>query len=318
MFNNILVTGASGFIGRWVVKEFLKKGISIIGIDNFSNSTKNNIQEFLDNPNFTFMKADVRKLNELIPIFSNNSFDAIIHLAAQINVQESLDYPNLSYDNNVKGTYNLLELARTNNKPRFVIIGTCMVYDVANANKPISEIHPVKPRSPYAGSKLAAEYLAESYYYSYNLPVVILRPFNTYGPYQKINMEGGVVSIFVKRSLEGKDLLIFGTGEQTRDFLYVEDCANFVVKASLNEKSIGHVLNAGTGVDITIKDLATKISNGKIPIRHIKHHHPQSEIMKLVCDPKKAQELLNWKPHYSLDHGISNLRKWLKGEKSVN
>ncbi|GAG71528.1 unnamed protein product, partial [marine sediment metagenome] len=158
-------------------------------------------------------------------LFSKYQFDSCIHLAAQINVQESIDFPEKSFKNNIVGTFYLLE-AGVQYNTKIILIGTCMVYDLADGSKPISETHTVKPVSPYAGSKLAAEELALSYYYGLGLPVVVLRPFNTYGPFQKTDMEGGVVPIFVKRKLNNQKLLIFGDGTQTRDLLYVEDFPN--------------------------------------------------------------------------------------------
>ena len=168
-----------------------------------------------------------------------------------------------------------------------------MVYDIVDSNQAISEDHRIKPASPYAGSKLAAEELALSYYYGFNLPVVVLRPFNTYGPFQKTNMNGGVISIFVNQKINNQKLKIFGDGIQTRDFLYVEDCAEFIVKASESEECIGEIINAGTGEDISIRNLALLIVQDENLIKYEEHHHPQSEIMKLICDNSKVKKLLN-------------------------
>jgi nucleoside-diphosphate-sugar epimerase len=186
-----------------------------------------------------------------------------------------------------------------------------MVYDLTSS-KAINEEHPLNPKSPYAGSKLAAENLASSYYHAYGLPVVITRPFNTYGPYQKSDMEGGVVSIFVKSLLQGETLKIFGDGTQTRDLLYVEDCADFIVKASFNEKAVGAVINGGYGHDIEIKDLALLICKDSERFVHVKHHHPQSEISKLLCDYTKAKKMLGWVPKTSLEEGIEKTKLWIR------
>ena len=196
-------------------------------------------------------------------------------------------------------------------KTKVVLLGTCMVYDLSRGGA-ITEEHKIKPASPYAGSKVAAEALAESYYHGLKLPVVIVRPFNTYGPFQKANMEGGVVSIFVKRNLQGETLNIFGDGTQTRDLLYVEDCADFIVKAAFSENAVGEVINAGCGKDIFINDLAVLIAKDKNKIKHVPHHHPQSEIPKLLCDYSKAKKLLGWEPKVSLEEGIKRLEDWMK------
>ena len=303
-----LVTGGAGFIGRWVVRELLSKRHMVVTLDNLSNSSIKNIRGFLENPNFTFIKGDILNRKKLGAVFKRG-IDTCIHLAAQINVQESIDHPERAFANNVVGTYNVLEECRKRDM-KLVLVGTCMVYDAA-ISKPINEDHPLKPASPYASSKLAAEELAISYFHSYGLPVVITRPFNCYGPYQKGNLEGGVVSIFIKRNLERKPLLVFGDGKQTRDLLYVEDCADFIVKATNNKATVGEVINAGSGKDISINDLALMICNDKSKIKHVPHPHPRSEIRKLVCDYSKAKKILGWKPKTSLKEGIKRTTQWL-------
>jgi len=308
----ILVTGGAGFIGRWVAKKLIQNGKEVVIIDNLSNSIEENLKEFRNHPKFKeFVIQDVRNKNFIDDLFSRYKFNICFHLAAQINIQESLDYPERSVENNVIGAYNILEAARKFNT-KVILVGTCMVYDLADANIAISEEHNTKPTSPYAGSKLAAEELALSYYYGYNLPIVILRPFNTYGPFQKANMEGGVVSIFIKRKIKNEKLLIFGDGTQTRDFLYVEDCAEFIVKAAECEKCLGEIINAGTSRDISIIDLAKLIVGDEDRIKYIKHHHPQSEIMRLICNNSKAKKLLNWEPKTSLEEGILILEEWIR------
>lgn len=305
----ILVTGGAGFIGRWVVKKLLDHH-KVVALDNLSNGSLKNISEFHGKPNFRFMKADILDKKLLNSTFKE--VDLCIHLAAQISVQESLEYPERAFENNIVGTYNVLEACRRNDV-KIVLVGTCLIYDLT-LSKPINEKHPIKPRSPYAGSKVAAEEMAISYHHSYNLPVVITRPFNTYGPYQKSNMEGGVVSIFIRRYLESENLLVYGDGTQTRDLLYVEDCGDFIVKAAFCEDAIGEVINGGTGRDISINDLALMICRDETRIKHVPHHHPRSEIRKLVCDYSKAEKLLGWKPETPLEEGIKRTMKWMRNE----
>lgn len=313
-----LLTGGAGFIGRWVVKKLLENNYEVVIIDNLSNGKKEYIDEFIDSPNLKeLIIEDIINLKVIKNLFNKYRFKTCIHLAAQINVQESLENPNKSFESNIIGTYNILEAAREH-ITKLVLVGTCMVYDLANLGKPISEEHKVKPISPYAGSKLAAEVLALSYYYGFNLPVIILRPFNTYGPFQKTNMDGGVVSIFVKRKIKNEKLMIYGDGTQTRDFLYVEDCAEFIIRASECDKCIGQIINAGSGKDTSIKELAKLVLDDENNIEYVKHHHPQSEIMKLVCDNSKAKRLLNWEPKTSLKEGISKLETWIKEKEGIN
>ena len=254
------------------------------------------------------MKADILGFSSVNDVF--REIDICVHLAAQVSVQESLDHPERAFKNNVVGTYNVLEACRKNDV-KIVLVGTCLIYDQAS-DKPMSEGHPVKPASPYAASKLAAEELAISYHHGYGLPVVITRPFNTYGPYQKSNTEGGVVSIFIKKYLEGGDILVYGDGEQTRDLLYVEDCSDFIVKATFSETAVGEVINAGTGREVSIKDLALMICKDKARIKHVPHPHPQSEVRRLVCDYSKVKKMLGWKPETSLEDGIMKTIDWMK------
>jgi len=146
--------------------------------------------------------------------------------------------------------------------------------------------------------------------------VTFLRPFNTYGPFQKTGMAGGVVSIFTKRDLQGDPLKIFGDGTQTRDLLYATDAARFIVDATFSDEAIGEVINAGTGDDISINDLAELIASDGTDIEHVEHHHPQSEVQKLQADPRKARELLGWEPQVSLEAGVAELRDWLATSQS--
>lgn len=309
MSETIVVTGAAGFIGRWVVRELLDRGYAVEGIDDLSNGSRRNVQEFEQNDRFELTVGDVCDANTVQALFTAET-KACIHLAAEIDVQESLDDPQSHFDANVVGTQNVLEACRRTDTP-LGLVGTCMVYDMADSESGIDESHPVKPASPYAGSKLAAENLAEGYYRGYDLPVTILRPFNTYGPYQKTGMAGGVVSIFTNRDIKGEPLEIFGDGTQTRDLLYATDCARFIVEATFNDDATGEVLNAGTGEDVSINELAELIASEGTEITHVEHHHPQSEVQKLRCDPSKAEEVLGWKPTVSLEEGIERLRTWL-------
>ena len=332
---NILVTGGAGFIGRWLVKSLLEDGNKVLAFDNLSNGSLYNIEEFKGNNNFRFIEGDIQDEDSLDKVFEEN-FDIVYHLAASINVQESIDNPRKIFYNDTVGTFNILERAKnqmfganskmsgdewiieegTETHPcKVVFMSTCMVFDKCDKVTGIDENHPTKPVSPYGASKIGAENLVISYYLSYKLPTVVIRPFNTYGPHQKTGGEGGVVAIFINKALANEDIKIYGTGEQTRDLLYVKDCARFIKMSGLSDNVNGEIVNAGTGRDVSINKLASIISEDRIKINHVKHLHPQAEIMKLLCNYNKAKELLSWEPSYTLEEGIKETEQWIINKK---
>jgi dTDP-glucose 4,6-dehydratase len=307
----VLVTGGAGFIGRGVVSRLIDQGIDAVVLDNLSNSNEENLEALTDSSRFKhFVSGDIKD-KHLLSVLFEEKFDICFHLAASIIVQDSIDNPAETFENDVIGTFNILEHCRKTNT-KMVFVSTCMVYDAASADKAINEMYPTKPASPYAGAKLAGESMVESYYHAYGLPTVIVRPFNTYGPWQKSTGEGGVVSIFIERELKGQNLDIYGDGTQTRDLLYVDDCADFIVRAGLSDKANGHILCAGYGQDVTVNELASLVCKDSSRIRHVPHIHPQSEIMKLQCDYSKAKDMLGWTPSTALLDGIRRTTEWIK------
>ncbi len=309
---NILLTGGAGFIGRWVAKRLLADGHQLWILDDLSNGRKENLDEFDDHPGLIrFIEGDIKDEKLLVALFEAHTFDICYHLGASINVQDSIDDPRTTFNNDTVGTFYVMEQCRKH-KVKVVFMSTCMVYDRCTDASGITELHPIKPASPYAGAKIAAENMVLSYYYAYGLPTVVIRPFNTYGPFQKTGGEGGVVAIFIRNKLSGMDLNIYGEGTQTRDLLYVEDCARFVVEAGYCSQVDGHIVNAGLGRDISVNDLALMIVQDPGRIHHVPHIHPQSEIQKLLCNSSKAKQLLGWEPQVSLEEGIRRTEEWIQ------
>jgi nucleoside-diphosphate-sugar epimerase len=305
----VLVTGAAGFIGRWVVADLLERGHMVLPVDNLVAGDRENLAEFAGRPGLLPLEiGDIRDATACRRWAGE--VDAIAHLAASISVQDSIDDPATTFENDVVGTFNLLEAARRVTT-RLLFMSTCMVYDRATSPAGIDEEHPTKPASPYAASKLAGEALTLSYHHAYGLPTTVVRPFNTYGPFQRSVGEGGVVAIFTRLSLGGGTLRIYGDGTQTRDLLYVTDCARFVVDALLAEAAVGRILNAGTGVDVSVNDLAAAIEPDPRRILHVEHIHPQSEIPVLRCDPRLAAGVLGWTPTVGLADGLTRVRRWM-------
>jgi nucleoside-diphosphate-sugar epimerase len=305
----ILVTGAAGFIGRWAVGELLARGHTVLPVDNLVASDVTNLDEFAGQPGLLpFEEGDVRDAAACRRWASN--VDAVAHLAASISVQDSIDDPSTTFDNDVVGTFNVLEGARASGA-RVLFMSTCMVYDRATTPEGISESHPTKPASPYAAAKISGEALTLSYWHAYGLPTTVVRPFNTYGPFQRSVGEGGVVAIFTRLSLRGETLRIYGDGSQTRDLLYATDCARFVADALLSDAATGRILNAGTGSDVSVNDLAAAIEPDPARIVHVEHIHPQSEIAVLRADARQAERVLGWRPEVPLDEGLGRVRTWM-------
>ena len=310
----VLVTGGAGFIGRWVVQRLLEEPEvqSVVVVDDLSSGSLENIEDLVSAPAMEMpILGDFGSGQALDSAFMHAP-ELCLHLAAKINVQRSIDDPWQTFSNDVVSTMRLLLRCRES-RTRLVFVSSCMVYDLSA--DPISETAPTCCRSPYAGAKLAAEKMIEGFCHAYGLPCLILRPFNTYGPFQRCDGEGGVVSVFLERMLSGSPLLVYGDGTQTRDLLYVEDCAEFIVQAGLHGPGDGRVINAGLGADIRIKDLAEMISGGTAPIRFVDHIHPRSEIARLCSDWSLAEKLLGWRPRVTLEQGLEKTRRWLEDHK---
>ncbi len=247
----ILITGGLGKIGSYLC-EALSRKFEIIILDNFSNISK-------VIPYIHTIKGDIRDFKIVNDI--TNDVDIIIHTAAQTSVNRSIENPIYDIDNNINGTLNLLEASRKSDIERFIYISSAAVYGIP-IYLPIDENHPTNPISPYGLSKLTAERYSILYNKLYELPVTVVRPFNIFGPFLNENDSySGVITKFINRIKNNQNPIIFGDGNQTRDFIYINDIINAISKIIDNDKTIGEIYNIGTGNPIKIIDLAKIIMN---------------------------------------------------------
>ena len=300
-----LVTGGAGFIGRHVVAELLERGVAVRVLDDLSRARPGSLEAFTGRAGYLGLtQGDVADPSALRRGLMG--VDTVFHLAASVDVGASVHGPVPAIRANVLGTLNVLEAVRAEGL-RLVLVSTCHVY--ASASRPLNEQAATAPASPYAASKLAADDLAAGYRRAFGLRHTIVRPFNVYGPWQRGDLEGGVVARFLQAALAEQTLEVHGDGAQTRDFLFVEDAARGVVDASV-ETAVGRTLNLATGRETSIRDLATLIDAGAGRVRRIPHPHPQAEVERYLGDATRARELLDWRPRVALSDGLARTRAW--------
>ena len=295
----ILVTGGAGFIGAHLTRQLLKNNFEVEVLDNLSTGNKKNLPQEI---NLTVM--DIRDV-EVKNFIKRGNFDAIVHLAAQIAVADSMKNPQLDADINIAGTINILEAARLSNVRRIIFASTAAVYgDVAEEDLPIKESHNLRPMSFYALSKMTAENYIRSYAEIFGLEYVILRFANVYGEYQIDRGEGGVISIFTRLIKQRQTPIIFGDGLQTRDFIHADDIAAGIC-AALTTKEKNSTYNLSTQTEINLNDLI-KIF-GEVAGYEIfpQYQSPrQGDISRSSLANEKAKKALNWQPKISLSEGL--------------
>jgi len=315
--SNILITGAAGFIGSKTSQKLLEKGENIIGVDNINNYYDKRLKHYRLNilkqfPNFTFYRANIENRKALSDIFLNHKIDAIINLAAHAGIRNSIKYPNVYLTTNVHGTLNLLELMRKHSIKKMVQASSSSLY--ASQEMPFTEILPVNtPVSPYAVTKKAAEVLTYSYHYLYGLDISILRYFTVYGPAGRPDMS---YFRFIKWIDEGNELILYGHGEQRRDFTYIDDIVDGTIKAL---KPIGYeIINLGNNHPHNILELISIIEKGLNKKAKIKNVPIQkADVMATWADISKANRLLDWAPEVSLEEGIDRTIKWNHENRSL-
>ena len=310
----ILITGGAGFIGSHLCDKYIKNGDTVLCLDNFMNGNLMNIRHLLNYRNFKLINGDIRDFDLLEKMMRD--VDAVFHLAAQIHVDRSIIEPKLTYEINVLGTQNILEVARMYDVEKVIHASTSEVYGSAQY-APMDEKHPLNAPHPYGASKIAADRMCYAYIETYGMNICIMRPFNLYGPRQKDSGYGGAISLFTKRVLSNMPPIIYGDGEQTRDYTYIDDIV-YAYDIILNNKPIREPINFGTGKEIKIIDLANKIidlcdKEGKIKPVHVEPR--PGEVKRLVADISKAKELLGWEPKHTNEEGLKKFIDWYKNYK---
>ncbi|MBI4174475.1 MAG: GDP-mannose 4,6-dehydratase [Candidatus Aenigmarchaeota archaeon] len=306
------MTGADGFMGSHLTEKLISLGANVsIYIRGTTDTT---VKYKLKN-----LSASESKLasiitgnignSDAIKLIEKNNPQIIFHLAADAYVPNSFDHPLEVMETNVIGTLNVLHAAmRLPELQQVVCTSSSEIYGSA-VYVPIDEKHPLNPTSPYAASKVAADRYCFSYWNTYHIPVSIIRPFNTFGPRHTYD----VIPKFINLALDNKDLTIYGSGEQSRDFTYVDDMINAFMIMGSEKKAIGEAVNFGTSKDISINETAEKIvrlSGSSSKIIHVKER--LAEVTRLCCDYGKAERLFGWKPTVDIDEGLRRNIEWAR------
>ena len=307
----VLVTGAAGFIGWKTAKMLLEGGFNVVGIDNMNHYYDVKLKDWRKKDlekyeNFRFFEVDIENLGVLKVLFDSFEFDAVINLAARAGVRYSMENPHVYLQTNAQGTLNLLEMMKDKGIKKMVLASTSSLY--AGQPMPFKETLPVNtPISPYAASKKAAEVMAYTYHYLYNMDISVVRYFTVYGPAGRPDMS---IFRFIKWIDEGTPIKLFGDGSQARDFTYVDDIARGTVLAM---KPVGYeIINLGGGKNpISLKTIIQKIENllGKKAKIEYKPFH-KADMKETWADIEKAEKLLGWKPETDIDEGLKKTVQW--------
>ncbi|MEE9399999.1 MAG: GDP-mannose 4,6-dehydratase [Dehalococcoidales bacterium] len=310
--HKVLVTGATGFIGSHLVERLLSLGAQVRVFAQYNSQNSTGLLEILPDSVRKEVEVVWGDIKEMESVKKGSSGSSIIfHLASLVGIPYSYLHPQEVVMTNTIGALNVLICSREDGVEKTVITSTSEVYGTARYI-PIDENHPLQGQSPYSASKIAADKLAESFYCSYNLPVAICRPFNTYGPRQSMR---AVIPTIITQALT-KDEIRLGSITPTRDLNFVLDTVAGFIRIAESPRSVGEVINIGSGFEISIGDLAAKICSlvGKdLPIVSEEHRKrpKKSEVSRLYADNRKAKELIGWEPRVSLDEGLKQTIDWI-------
>jgi len=304
-----LVTGVAGFIGSHLAENLLSNGHEVLGVDCFLDYypreiKEKNLEELKKSSKFQFMEADLLKL-DLVPIVQK--YDAIFHLAAQAGVRASWGESFSIYtENNIRATQRLLEACKGQKIKKFVLASSSSIYGDAE-RMPTSEENTPQPVSPYGLSKLACEHLCYLYWKNYKIPYVALRYFTVYGPRQRPDM---AFHKFLQAVLQGKEIDIYGDGNQTRDFTYISDVVTATVKA-METQAVAEVLNIGGGSPVTlwqVIQMIESVTGKKVQFRKLEEQ--KGDVRHTAADITKAQRLLGYRPKIRLEQGLQKQFLW--------
>lgn len=310
----VLVTGSDGFIGSHLVEELVKKGYEVRAFVYYNSFNNWGWLDTLDKSIMDHVEVfagDVRDPNGVREAMKG--CDAVFHLAALIAIPFSYHSPDAYVDTNIKGTLNILQAARDLGTARVLVTSTSEVYGTAQY-VPIDEKHPYQGQSPYSATKIGADRLAESFYRSFDLPVTIVRPFNTFGPRQSAR---AVIPTIITQLLAGKEEIKLGSLTPTRDFNYVKDTANGFIAMYESDKTIGQEINIATQQEISIGQLAEELikqinPNAKIICEEERLRPEKSEVNRLLGCNKKILELTDWKQQYTFEQGLAETIEFLR------
>ena len=313
---NVLVTGADGFIGSHLVEKLLEEGYNVRAFVYYNSFNSWGWLDTLDKNKLSkieIFSGDIRDPNGVKEAMKG--IDIVFHLAALIAIPFSYHSPDSYVDTNIKGTLNVLQAARDLKTKRILITSTSEVYGTAKY-VPIDENHPYQGQSPYSATKIGADRLAESFYRSFNMPITIVRPFNTYGPRQSSR---AVIPTIITQLLNGETEIKLGALTPTRDFNYVKDTVKGFIEIAKSENTIGEEINIATCSEISIEELALEIINqinpkAKIICDEERLRPDKSEVNRLLGCNKKIKKLTNWSPEYSFEEGIKETIEWFKNE----
>ena len=312
--NNVLITGADGFIGSHLTETLLEEGYNVKAFVYYNSFNNWGWLDTLPKEKLSQIEiftGDIRDPHGVRT--ARKDVDMVFHLGAVIAIPFSYHSPDSYVDTNIKGTLNVLQAARDLETSRVLVTSTSEVYGTAQY-VPIDEYHPFQGQSPYSATKIGADRLAESFYRSFDMPISIVRPFNTYGPRQSAR---AVIPTIISQLLAGKEEIKLGSLTPTRDFNFVKDTANGFIEIAKSDKTIGEEINIATQQEIAIGVLAQEIINqinpkAKIVCEEQRLRPEKSEVNRLLGSNEKIKRLTNWRPQYTFEQGIQETIEWTK------